>query len=417
MPNPDRSLPRRGRGVGAVLALAAVTMSCTGGDSDAIPSTTLTPTTTTVPERVNDGIVSIGVFLPLTGSGASIGPPMVAGIEAAVAQINAAGGLLGQDVELTVVDEASGTIDELLADGVDAIVGPASSLVALSSLGPAVDPNSGVVTCSPMATALALDDYPDRGGFFFRTAPSDSLQMEAIARQAERTGAQRVAIGYLDDPYGRGLENALTEAMAERPVPIATSVGFVAEQNDLTPVADELLAEEPGVIVVLGDADDGSRLLAALDAEASDPPQIIINDSIRSARQIIQGLSPTFLERLVGVAPLSDPGTGEAPMGFFVAHAIDCVNLIALATTEAESDNPVEIRKNVVAVSTGGRTCQSFEACAALADQNLGIDYNGLSGPVDLSNTTGDPVRARFEIFGFDDAGNEVEDSTVLVDG
>ena len=37
--------------------------------------------------------------------------------------------------------------------------------------------------------------------------------------------------------------------------------------------------------------------------------------------------------------------SGDDEMGFFVPHAIDCVNLIALAATDAGSDNPVEIRR------------------------------------------------------------------------
>jgi hypothetical protein len=37
----------------------------------------------------------------------------------------------------------------------------------------------------------------------------------------------------------------------------------------------------------------------------------------------------------------------------------------------------------------------------------LGIDYNGRSGRVDLSSVTGDPVRAWFETFRFDEEGDE----------
>ena len=59
--------------------------------------------------------------------------------------------------------------------------------------------------------------------------------------------------------------------------------------------------------------------------------------------------------------------------------------------------------------------CVTFASCASLVEQNLGIDYNGLSGRVDLSNATGDPVRAWFEVFGFDADGNEVYDNPIEV--
>ncbi len=269
--------------------------------------------------------------------------------------------------------------------------------------------------CSPTATALALDSYPDNG-FFFRTAPSDSLQMAAIARQAEGTGVRQIAVGYLDDPYGRGLADELESALRARSLTLTASVGFRPDQDDLTDVSRELLADEPGVVVVLGDADDGSRLLTALDAAVGVTPQaIIINDSIRQARPTIQSLSALFRSRLVGIAPQSGSFLPEGPAGFFVAHALDCLNLVALATLDAGTDDPLEIRKNVAAVSTAGRGCSSFEVCAGLVEQNLGIDYSGLSGRVELSSATGDPVRAWFEVFRFDTDGNEVREPSIEV--
>jgi branched-chain amino acid transport system substrate-binding protein len=405
---------RRARAPLAGVAIVALLAACTGDDDDTTPSTTDAATTTTVPERVSDGVLRIGVFLPLTGPGAALGPPMVTAIEDAADTINDGGGVLGEPVELVDVDEGSGTFDDLLARGVDAIVGPASSTLALSSLRSAVDQTTGVVTCSPMATSLALDAYPDHQ-LFFRTAPSDSLQMEAIARVAERTGARSVGVGYLDDPYGRGLADAVEDALTERSLRISASSGFGGDQDDLSDVADEILADDPAVVVVLGDTDDGSRLLAALDDATADPPQVIINDSIRQARSVIQNLSPDFRDQLVGVAPQSGPATPDGPPGFFVAHAVDCVNLIALAAMEAGTDNPLRFRANMPSVSTGGRACATFAACASQVVQNRGIDYNGVSGPVDLSNVTGDPVRAWFEVFGFDTDGAETHLDPILV--
>ena len=92
--------------------------------------------------------------------------------------------MLGQPVQLvnasegTTIDEARAGIDQLLDNNVDAIIGPASSLVALEVLDELMA--AGVVVCSPTATALALNDYPDRD-LFFRTVPSDSLSAQAMA--------------------------------------------------------------------------------------------------------------------------------------------------------------------------------------------------------------------------------------------
>ena len=414
VPTAARPSSRTRLAFAAAAGAALILPACSGGDDEPAPSTTQVATTTTVVERTSDGTLTLGVYLPLTGAGASLGPPLIAGVQEAVALINDNGGVLGRDIELVLADEGSEPIDTLLEDGVDAIIGPASSLVALSGLGPAVDANNGVVTCSPMATARGLDAYPDNQ-FFFRTAPSDTLQMGAIARVAERTGALTVSVGHLDDPYGRGLFQAFEDALDERPLTIAESRGFSGDEDDLSPVAAALLEDDPGIVVVLGDADDGSRLLAALDEATDDPPAIIFNDSIRQARQVIQALSPDFRDHLTGVAPQSGTASGDDEVGFFVPHAIDCVNLIALAATDADSDDPVEIRRQMPAVSTGGRACTSFVACADLIDRDLGIDYNGLSGRIDLSTVSGDPTRAWFETFGFDDDGDEIPEEPIEV--
>ena len=399
----NRRIARWGA-AGLVLTMVGL-IGCTGGDdiSDVVTSTSLENTTTTTIERPNDGQLKLGVYLPRTGEGATLGEPMIAAVDEAVDLINAAGGVLGSRVVIEIVDEGDGTgPDQLLSNGVDAIVGPASSRVALAQLDGMVHSVTGVVTCSPTATALALDDFPDND-FFFRTAPSDSLQMAAIARRVRDTGISTIAVGYLDDPYGRGLVDSFADEAGSRGLNILAQVGFGGDQEDLSAVVTELVADTPGVVVVLGDADDGSRLLAALDSGITTGlRRVFVNDAIRNARQTIQALTPEFRERITGVAPNPRSQFEEGPEGFFTAHAVDCVNLIALATILADSDSPARIKVKMGEVASGGRVCTSFEACVALLEQDLQIDYNGASGRVDLSNSAGDPVRAWFESFSFD---------------
>jgi branched-chain amino acid transport system substrate-binding protein len=388
--------------------------ACTGdGDPDVVPSTSIEATTTTIFERPNDGTLVIGIYLPQTGPGAALGEPMIDAVRSSIDEINAAGGVLGEDVELKILDEGAATgratgPTPLITDGVDAIVGPASSLNALLQLASIVRTENPVVACSPTATALALDDYPD-GGYFFRTVPSDSLQMVAIARRAERSGVTSVAVGYLDDPYGRGLADAVVdEIVGRRRQRVVSQVPFSADEENLSGVAAELIAEDPGLVIVLGDTDDGGRLLSALDAATVDDPMpVIVNDAIRTASAIPQ-LSPEFRLGLSAVAPVAT-SSDERATGFFTPHAIDCVNLIALATVVAGSDDPDDIKNWMAGVSGGGRQCTSFAACDILLGQNLQIDYNGLSGNIELSTTTGDPTRAQFRQFGFDTDGSEVD--------
>ena len=136
----------------------------------------------------------------------------------------------GATVEVVEADEGANATTAArpsrgsIERGVDAVVGPASSTVALGALG---DLMAGdVLTCSPTASALALDDYPD-SELFFRTVPSDSLQAAAIARLAEQTGARTAAVAYLDDAYGRPLAEATMAALEASGLSVAES-GFDA---------------------------------------------------------------------------------------------------------------------------------------------------------------------------------------------
>jgi branched-chain amino acid transport system substrate-binding protein len=402
-----------------VLASLAVA-SCDGGSNGAAPTTTGPPTTTATSRAASDGVLRLGVLLPKTGVGSQLGAGMLSAVQLARERVNDAGGVLGRDVVLVEVDEgddettAAGAIDRLLRAGVDAIVGPASSLVALADLDAPVD--EGVVTCSPTATALALDEYPD-DGLFFRTVPSDSLQARAMAQVAEGTGAATVAIGHLDDPYGRGLAETLQEAVTASGLALTTVLSFDGRDDELADEAQRLLADDPGVVVVLGDADDGSRLVGALGQQIGDdrPPVIVVNDALRNpaSQPVMRSLPDDVRDEVVGVAPKATFGDAEfaAP---YAAHAYDCVMLIALAAIQAGSDDPERIAPELPVVSSGGSTCGSFEDCVAALAVPLQIDYVGATGDLDLSSRTGDPISGTFERFGFNREGLDDDPEDVI---
>ena len=115
---------------------AVVATSC-GTQSASSPDLTVNlPTTTVGVQQPGDGVVRIAAFLPSTGPGAQIGTPMNDAVRLAVSDINAAGGVLGGPIEVDFVDEStSNDLDIVLQSDVDAIVGPASSLNALSTRG------------------------------------------------------------------------------------------------------------------------------------------------------------------------------------------------------------------------------------------------------------------------------------------
>ena len=398
----------------AAAALSLVLAACSG-DEDAVPETTVIATTTTIePPAVSDGQLAIGILLPTTDT--LIGEPTVAGAQTAIERINEAGGVLGGPVRTVVADEgstsssASEAIQSLLSRGVDAIIGPASSLIALSTLdegrfGEDLDYGLG-------DREITLADYPDNG-LFFRTIPSDSLQSQAIADIAAQTGTQRVAIVYADDAYGQSLAKSVTEALEDQPITVVDAIPFSTRDEELSGVALRTIQSDATVTVVLADGNDGTRILEALgQSDTTGIDAVILNDAIRSpnSAQRIEALDPEFRSKVFGVAPQAESSVeGEPfdPPGVFAANGFDCVNLIALSAAKADSDAPADIAAQMTNVSTGGSACREFVTCIQSLEAGLQIDYDGPSGVTELQAGNGDPGRAIFDLFVFDETGRD----------
>jgi len=121
-----------------VVAAFAVASLVFAGCSKSASEETAEPAAEAAVEK-GTGPLKIGSLLPETGSLAFLGPPEFAGVDLAVADINAAGGVLEQPMEHirgdsgdTSTDIAQQTADSHIAAGVGAIVGAASSGVSLT---------------------------------------------------------------------------------------------------------------------------------------------------------------------------------------------------------------------------------------------------------------------------------------------
>jgi ABC-type branched-subunit amino acid transport system substrate-binding protein len=183
------------------------------GDEAAASRSRPTPPLVTANNRAGKVTpLKFGGLLPRTGALASAGAPIIAGARLAVAEINAAGGVLGQPVEWLDGDDgtsaqiAAATMDRFVAAGVQVMIGPAASGVSAAVLPKAVA--AGRILFSPSATSEALSQIEDKG-LFFRTAPSDKLQARALADILMRDGAAKVALVARDDDYGRGLSSGV----------------------------------------------------------------------------------------------------------------------------------------------------------------------------------------------------------------
>ena len=398
-----------------LLAVALGTVAaCTGGSSDAATTVSVAPPTTAAAVDVDDGVLTIGLLIPLSGDGALLGRSVREGVALAIADVNAAGGVQGSPVRLAVREEGQSNTEtqsaivKLEEAGVDAIIGPVSSVVALTSLDQIV--GRDLVACSPTASALALDDFPDLG-LFFRTVASDSLQAAAIAQEVERTGTTRAAVTYINDAYGRPFADALQAELATRGIAVSLSTPFDPDGTSTTDVAQAVATDAADTVVVLAAASDGPAMLAALTrVEGARTPTYIVNGAqqgealsavagsmggrLRGVRVVATGANPDFDKRMA----LNSPGTS----GLYALNAYDCATLLALA---AESGARRSMLSSVaVAASTGGSNCASFAECAGVIRSGRNADYEGPGGRLALT-ADGTLANAVFEVFSYDETG------------
>lgn len=227
--------------------------------------------------REGDGVLKIGTLLPETGNLAFLGPPEIAGVQMAVAEINEAGGVLGQPVELTegdsgdtTTDTAVQTVTRELGEGVDAIIGAASSSVSASVIDQITE--AGVTMFSPANTSKQFSDYPDEG-LYFRLGPSDILQGQVLAELIAEEGASTLVIMNFDDDYGNGLAEDLAASFTAGGGEVVDTIVYspTAETFD-TEVAQAVEADADAIALI--GFDETSRLLVTLVEQGLGPNNI-----------------------------------------------------------------------------------------------------------------------------------------------
>ena len=297
--------------LGVLVAVAACSSGSDGDTADTV-ATSSSPASTL---PTSDGKLTIGVMLPPAAT--LLRNPITNGVNMAAAEVNTNGGLFGRQVHLTYEDEGetaadgAAAVQRLIAKHVDAIVGPASSNIAASTLTSIV--SSDVLACSPTASALGLDKFPDHD-LFFRTVPSDSLQAKAISQRADRTGVASVVVAYVDDGYGRPLSGAVSEELGRIPLEVTDSIPFPTGDADpgdadLNDSVQRVVDAHARTLILLAGSDDGMRFLEKLsDTSTPGVTRIIVNDALRSAESVqrMAALPKSTRQMIEGVAPQAE---------------------------------------------------------------------------------------------------------------
>ena len=409
--------------VALVAALSLVVAAC-GSDDDDSADTTMAPTC------VPDGTLKLGYILPSTGSLAFINEPMVKAVDLAVKEIDDAG---IQDIEMisgdsgTSADVANTTADSHLAEGVQGIVGAASSGISLSIIDKIT--GAGIPMISPSNTAPTFTDYDD-GDLYFRTAPSDTLQGRVIGDLVTDDGNRSAMVLYRNDAYGVALAETTERQLIDNGVESAGRLALDPEGSTFTAEVQEVQAAGVDAVVLIA-FDEGGRVIAQMieagmtpantamytpDGMASDTTWELVDPDDPSVVQGMRGTRPaptegaesTFSDRFAEFAP----GVDE----LFSSNSYDAVILYALASLAACSNQASDFAPMINDVTRGGTKCSLYADCAQMLMDGVDIDYDGASGPLDFVDA-GEPGVGTYELWEFDAEGKVQPFGTSTVAG
>lgn len=398
----------------SLVATCLVLSACGGGDDEDAgtePKASESSAQESAPTAKGDGTLKIGTLLPQTGSLAFLGPPEFAGVDLAAKDINDAGGVLGQQVEVvdsdsgdTATDTASQSVDRLISNEVDAIVGAASSSVTLSVLDKVV--GEGILQISPANTSDELTDYDDKN-LYFRTAPPDVLQGRVLGDLILADGNTSVGIMALQDSYGTGLAASTRESVEGGGGEIVEEVIYDPKAASFSTEVGQIKAADPEAIALIT-FDEVTKIIPELVKQdiGPDTKKIYFVDGNLANYQTdfpkgtlvgVKGTLPgvasddEFKARLLEVDP-------ELEEYAYAPESYDATILVALAAEAAGDDAGESMATTMQDVSSGGTACTSYADCLALLQDDEDIDYNGVSGNVEF-NEKGDPSQASIGIY------------------
>jgi branched-chain amino acid transport system substrate-binding protein len=328
--------------------------------------------------------IKIGVPVPLSGSSANAGTDIVNGAKLAAAKINAAGGVLGKQIEIVPEDDACDAqtavqaAQKLIDAGVAAVAGGYCSSAALPEL--TAFHRSGIpyvldASTNPQLTEMGWDNV-------FRTIGRDDEQGPFAAGFMKNfLHAKHVAVIDDNTTYSKGLAQNTVSALKAQGVDVVYSNSITPGQMDYSPTLTRVNSLNPDVIYYTGYFAEGGLMVK--EARQLGYKGTFMGGDANNDPTLFKTAGPAAEGMIITTAPLAQflstahsyvddytKAYGQAP-GPYSVYEYDAVGVTAKAIADAKSTSPAAIN-------------------AALHKIN---DYKGMTGTIGF-NPKGDRSRA-----------------------
>jgi branched-chain amino acid transport system substrate-binding protein len=308
--------------------------------------------------------LKIGMVAPISGPAAELGHYESQGAKLAVEEINKAGGLLGQPIELVIEDDQTTNPGVVLAfsklagdKDIPAFIGPIFS-TQVHAMAPDIQRTDRPVMIGATDPQLTHMGNP----WLFRCRPNDTYSARVIADYGVNTlGKKKWAIVHSTDAFGTSGVKNLVEVLKGTGVEPVLIQGYTNNSQDFTPVALAVkqsgadvmstympLATDQGIfarqlrqlgvnIAWVGSPTTGSPTAVRLAGSALYGSYAVVDfnaDSSAAAREFATKYEATYK---------SAPDGGGA-------WTYDAVHVLALAIDKAKSLEPQKIREAILSV-------------------------------------------------------------------
>jgi branched-chain amino acid transport system substrate-binding protein len=195
--------------------------------------------------------IKLGVAGPITGPNAAFGAQLKNGVEQAVEDINAAGGIMGQRVTVSIGDDRSdpkegvSVANKFVADGIKMVLGHFNSGVTMPAS--EVYAENGILMVTPSATNPRITE---RGLWnAFRTCGRDDQQGAVAADYiVKNLKGKKVAVVHDKTTYGQGLADETRKAMRAAGVNDVLYEGVNTGEKDFSALVSKLKAAGADIV-------------------------------------------------------------------------------------------------------------------------------------------------------------------------
>ena len=224
----------------------------------------------------------------VSGGGATVGTNFKNGVDLAVAEINAKGGILGRTIEITHADTQSNPgvaraqVQKALDGNPYVLLGPgfSGSVKVTASLAQ----QAGIAQImGGEAAELTQTGNP----YLFRTSFGQQSTMPKVARYiAEDVKAKNVAVIWVNNDFGKGGRDTITKEFAKRGVKVVADISTEAGQADFAADVAKAKAANPDALFVYLNEEESARILKELRRQNVQVP--LIGETTLTGQKVIE---------------------------------------------------------------------------------------------------------------------------------